>query len=174
MRQAGILRLAFALMLVLMMVGIPPKPASAVVGAYVELHVAECPPGYDGNSIFEDCHENRVAGVTFIAAGAGGERYEGITSADGVAFFNDFYTAGPLKIIQQDPAGDALEYTMYCTTVEDQVSLPVTESDDGRAAPSFDLPQPVIDSGTGVVCDWYSFPPEPANGHRSSQNDCVL
>jgi hypothetical protein len=142
--------------------GVRLQPVEAVVGAYVELHVAECPPGYEGNSMFEDCHENRVAGITFIAEGAGGERYELVTDVNGVAFFNDFYTAGPLTIIEKYPSGEYMGYEMYCTTTEDQTALPVTDRGNGRAAASFALPQPVIDSGTGVVCDWYYFaPPEP-------------
>ncbi|CAN5705744.1 hypothetical protein BH23CHL5_BH23CHL5_15640 [soil metagenome] len=139
--------------------GVTAQPVGAVVGAYIELHVAECPPGYDGSTLFEDCHENRVAGTTFIAEGAGGERYEMVSDVNGVAFFNDFYTAGPLTIIEKYPSGDYLGFELYCTTTENQTALPVTNSSNGRAAGSFDLPEAVIDSGTGVVCDWYYFAP---------------
>jgi hypothetical protein len=152
----------------LAMSGVRPQSAEAVVGAYVELHVAECPPGYAGDTIFDDCHENRFPGVTFIAKGAGGERYEVITDSKGVAFFNDFYTAGPLTIIEQVPSGEHTGYAMYCTTVEDQTSLPVTDLGNGRDAAAFELPQTVIESGTGVVCDWYFFVADAGGGQQAA------
>ena len=165
MKHASLPRWGFFLISALMLMGglamsiVRPQSAGAVVGGYVELHVVECPPGYDGDSLFDDCHENRVAGVTFIAAGAGGERNEMETDVDGVAFFNDFYAAGPLTITEKHSDSRSLDYQVFCTTTEDQTPLPVTGSSTGDAAATIELPQSVIDTGTGVVCDWYSFPP---------------
>jgi hypothetical protein len=141
--------------------------ARAVVGAYVELHVVECPPGYTGDDLYTNCHENRVPGVAFSTEGAGDEFYTGVSDADGILFFSDFYTAGMVTIAEQVPSGDYSDYLLFCSTVDGQEPLPVESRGNGRAAGAFDLPQWVIDSGTGVVCDWYYFSPgaQPAPAH---------
>jgi hypothetical protein len=170
MRLRVLLRWLLPMLLVTGALGISGATApatQAVVGAYVELHVAACPPGYEGDQLFDDCHENRVPGIAFAAEGAGGERYEAVTDAQGVAFFSDFYTAGPLTIIEMVPSGDYSGYAMYCSTASDGTPLPTEQRGNGRAAVVVELSQELIDAGAGIVCDWYYFSPAelpPANG----------
>ncbi|MGE3799064.1 MAG: hypothetical protein AB7G88_14630, partial [Thermomicrobiales bacterium] len=90
------------------------------------------------------------------------ERYEVISDQNGVAFFNDFYTAGTLTIAEQIPSDDFTAYEMHCSTSEAQTPLVVTDRGNGRAAASFELPQAIIDAGTGVYCDWFYFQGPPS------------
>ena len=80
--------------------GLSAPSAGAVVGGYVEIHNVACPPGYTGESYFEDCHDNRLAGVAFSASGPSDLFYEDVTNAEGVVVFGDFLEAGTVTIAE--------------------------------------------------------------------------
>jgi hypothetical protein len=136
----------------------PDPDANEVVGAYVELHVAECPPDYAGDSLFDDCHDRRVPGVPFVFTGAGGETYTLTSDERGVIVAGDFYAAGELRIeaaaVSVYPA-----HQVYCSVLSTGDALPVEVIVAEHQAARFVLPQAVIDRGEGVVCDWYFFAP---------------
>ena len=62
-------RFAIVMLLSLSLLGaLAPQPATAQHEemATVTIHSRFCPPGYDGNDIFEDCHDNPgIQGVQF-------------------------------------------------------------------------------------------------------------
>lgn len=158
--HVGWARLVIPLVLVSSFATVVSAPrAEAVVGAYVEIHKAACPPGYDPFNLFEECHDNRLPGVEFIAEGPGDVRYEDRTDAQGRVVFGDFLQAGTITIAEARPSGEFADYVVYCSLVDTLEPIDVEKRGNGRAAVVFELPQEVVDAGTGIVCDWYNLPP---------------
>jgi hypothetical protein len=148
-------RLLVALAILLAMNGIIALPAGAVVGGYVEIHSTECPPGYTGNTYFDDCHHTPVAGETFNATGPSLSQ-DAVTTAEGVIVFGDFLEAGTVTITQTVPTSDSAGYVVYCSRVDNQEAIPFTYAGSGRAV-TFDMPADIVEAGGGIVCDWYNI-----------------
>jgi hypothetical protein len=163
-KATGRLIPALALLLVASGVGAVVAPrAGAVIGGYVEVHEVICPPGYDGDSFFEDCHGSRRPDVPMIATGPGDQVFEDSTNAEGVVTFGDFLTPGTVTVAESEPTGDFAAYVVYCSRVDNQQPVPFEYRGNGRAAVAFEMPAHVIAAGTGIVCDWYNIPAaEPA------------
>ena len=133
-------------------------PARAVVGGYVEVHELGCPPGYSPDALFRDCHENRLPGVDLVADGPGGRHYTDTTDQEGRVVFGDFLEAGPVTVAEAQMTGDYVDYVVFCSRVDNQQPVAVEKHRNGRAAFTVNLPQDIVDAGTGVVCDWYNVP----------------
>jgi hypothetical protein len=142
-------------------------PARAVVGGYVEVHELGCPPGYSPDALFRDCHDHRLAGVDLIADGPGGRRYTDATDQYGRVVFGDFLEAGPVTVAEARMTGEYVDYVVYCTRQDNRQPVDVEKHTNGRAAFVVDLPQDVVDTGTGVVCDWYNLPEPPGSATPS-------
>lgn len=122
-------------------------------GAQLVIHKSECPAGYQGGAYFEDCHDNRVQGVTFDAYGPEGYIRENVaTNAQGIVSFEGVTVGGSLSIREDLPPGTA-RYVVYCSDGNGN-RIPFryvdTENADG-----IDVN---VSPGDYVLCDWYDIP----------------
>lgn len=134
------------------------QEVGATVGGYVEIHNVACPPGYDPDDMFAECHGNRLPGVGFVADGPGPRHYEDVTDDEGRVVFGDFPEPGEVTIAQAEMTGDFADYAVFCSRVDTGEPIPVEKRANGRAAAIFELPPDVVDAGSGIVCDWYNLP----------------
>lgn len=127
----------------------------------LELHKAQCPAGYTPNDkIFDDCHGNGVAGVTFTIAGPNNFSDSGKTVIEqtpgpGIVRFTGLgagsYTIG------EDVSSDANSIFVYCSLAQSQDQVPFTYNNSG----GIDLD---LADGANVVCDWYNIPKQQTQG----------
>jgi hypothetical protein len=117
----------------------------------ITIHALECPPGYSGNDLFGDCHDNRLAGVTFSWKVLEPVPYETvITDANGVAEIET--PANSISVVESPPFALA-SFVVYCSTNDgaDLVNFSYDEQDVGIVFGQ----SLTVDS---VVCDWYNIP----------------
>ena len=139
---------------------IPNVVQPAVGTSYLEMHAVLCPNGTDPESaLYDQCHSNGLAGVTYTVNGPNGFSGQATTTVPtepgpGIAMFGSL-TAGAFTITQAgvDPSS---ELVAYCSLADADVVVPVSYVDADTI--SLDLP---VD--TGVVCDWYAIPLADAN-----------
>ena len=129
----------------------------------LEIHKAECWTGV-GATIFEDCHDEVLSGVTF-GVWIDGQEVDFITTgADGVAAL-DIY-AGELYI-EEDPdvSGDYVGAYVFCSDLTtDEVLVDGGVDPDGEF---YGVVVGEIEAGAEIVCDWYNLW-EPADDGGSS------
>ncbi len=124
--------------------------------AFLELHAVLCPDGTAPESdLYNACHANGMADVTFSATGPNGFSDQQTTTipsspGPGVATFAGL-AGGTYTLTQQSVDPDWI-VTMYCSLADADDVVPFTQS--GQGAISLDLP-----ADTGVVCDFYNIPP---------------
>ena len=122
----------------------------------LELHKLACEPGYEpaGGAIFDDCHDNGVAGVTFTVEGSGGFFGQQVTSlptspGPGVTVFSDLPTDS--YVITEDVPGDSGSIYVYCSVADSDLVVPFEYTEqDGIAID--------LQAGVPVLCDWYNIP----------------
>jgi hypothetical protein len=147
-----------ALGLLLGLIGIGAPTAGAVVGGYVEVHARICPPGYAGDSYFDDCHQTPRTGVAYAASGPAGLYQEAVTDAAGNVVFGDVVEAGTVTIAEMVPSGEYAQYVVYCSRVDNNAPVAFEYRGNGRAAVAFEMPADIVQAGGGIVCDWYNVP----------------
>jgi|GEM_PF-2210883 len=119
----------------------------------VVIHKAECPADYAGGDPFADCHDNRLAGVTFEWGNDAPGAFEQVTTdVNGVAVIET--TTGVL-IIEEIPPYDLESFSVYCSTNDGADEVTVTYASDGTQILFL---EGVLPSGGEVVCDWYNVP----------------
>lgn len=132
-------------------------PARQASDAYVEIHVAGCPPGYDGNDYYNDCHGNGMAGVTVTltstsdSAGINQTKTTTVPATPGpgiVHFANVPRTE--YRVVVEVPA-DTNNFYSYCSIADGDTQVPVSPNDQNDG--TFTVP-----AGQSVVCDWYVIP----------------
>lgn len=146
---------AFALVVGLLLATV--SSARAQDGTTVIVHKAECPAGYEGGDLFADCHDARVAGVTFgFLILAPGPRQFTVTDGDGVAIFETSQGALSAGLsITEEPPYDIAEYVVYCTTdAGDPVDINYDEANVGVVFTATND----FNGVSEVVCDWYNIP----------------
>ena len=124
------------------------------------MHALRCPNGTDPNSALYDlCHGNGVADVTFSATGPNGFSAQAVSTVPvapgpGIATFGEL--EGGSYTITQEAVDPSTELVVYCSLADADVVVPFSYVDADTI--SLDLP---VD--TGVVCDWYALPPADAS-----------
>jgi len=138
---------------------VPATVQPAQGSAFIEVHALLCPDGTDANSgLYDICHGNGLANVTFSAAGPNSMYSQQTTTVPvspgpGIATFGGLF-AGSYTIAQLgvDPSTTIVP---YCSLSDADDLVPFTQTGNGTI--SLDLP-----AETGVVCDFYAIPPADA------------
>jgi hypothetical protein len=132
----------------------------------LEIHKAECWAGV-GGAIFDECHDERMAGVDFYVDYEAGGSDTLTTNGSGVAY-TEFGAGG--VYIQEEMAvtDDYIGVYVYCSDLTTDTVLW-----DGGLDPAtgdgtiFWLELDDLEAGSEVVCDWYNIY-EPADGGTPS------
>ncbi|MDQ3654512.1 MAG: PT domain-containing protein, partial [Chloroflexota bacterium] len=121
-------------------------------GGSLEIHLAVCPVGYTGDSIFDDCHGEGLADYEFSLEGPGGTQTATTeipqTPGPGIVAFTGL-AAGDYSFYG-GPPGDFGEVELYCST----------QPDTGAPDYSIDgaLASLTLGENQHVLCDWYFIP----------------
>ena len=115
----------------------------------IEVHVSECPPGYDGANLYGDCHANGLTGVDVQISGASSDSKatEGATGA--VRFAN--IPAGSYTI-QVGLPDEGQQYRTYCSPEDGDTRIPISPENSNPG--SLDLAE-----GQVIICDFHVVPP---------------
>ena len=62
--------MAMVIALVSVMMAVPVTAQDTPDTGAIEVHVSECPPGYDGENLFNDCHANGLTDIDVQLSGA--------------------------------------------------------------------------------------------------------
>jgi hypothetical protein len=158
---------ALALPLTVASVGLAPRASAQGETAFIEVHKALCPAGYEPNSnIFDDCHGNGGEGYIFALDGPDGH-HEATTVIEntpgpGIAPFTSIATAGTYMLTELGATDTPLTpFWVYCSLATSESSVPFTVVDGGI---SLDLAL-----GDAVICDWYNLPVSEGPEHKA---DC--
>jgi hypothetical protein len=139
---------------------IPNEVEPAVGNSFLEMHALICPNGTDPNdALYDLCHGNGTAGVTFSATGPNNYEGQAITTVPvapgpGVAVLGELFEGA--YTISQEGVDPSTELVVYCSLADADVAVPFSFVDAGTI--TLDLP-----ADTGVVCDWYAIPPADAS-----------
>jgi hypothetical protein len=139
------------------------QPQAAQQGQqYLEIHVAECPPGIagTGQSLFDACHANGLDNVgvritsTDTALGIDQSKTTERVGGAGPGIVNTGdIPAGEYQVTVDVPAqGNA--FSIYCSVADGEDVVATTPDNAAQAT--------ITLSGTDVVCDWYVLPQAPA------------
>ncbi|HWV23067.1 MAG TPA: hypothetical protein VNZ58_02670 [Thermomicrobiales bacterium] len=136
---------------------VPESQRGDETGATVTVHLAACPEGYAGDTIYKDCHGNGIADMDFTLTGPNGESTATTTipatPGPGVATFTKL-PAGEYTLAGGPPQ-DFGKVKLFCTdpATGESVDAPLNG---GIASLSLADQQ-------SILCDWY-FIPESAIG----------
>ena len=128
--------------------------------ARVEVHLAECEPGYDMSAAnsdpFKDCHEKGIADQIVSISGPDdyADSMETVvleSPGPGVAAFENL-AAGSYHIAEDIP-GDTVTYYVFCINAENDE--PVEFRYDDSRDEGIDIR---LAEGLNIVCDWYIVP----------------
>lgn len=134
---------------------IPAEVQPAAGTSSLELHALQCPAGTDPDgALYDECHGNGVAGVTFSVSGPNGYASQQATTVPtspgpGVALFSDL--PGGSYTISQEGVDPSTTLVVYCSLADSDDVAPFAYVDADTV--TLDLP-----AETGVVCDWYAIP----------------
>ncbi len=128
---------------------------AATADSSIEVHSRICPPDYEGENWYEDCHDTVPdPGLPYTFTDGDGVAQEGTTDANGDIGFAGL-PAGLYTVTGGAP-GESSELYVYCAVgteeTSDQQPVPVEYVDGGI---QFELP-----ATTNVICDWYIIPTE--------------
>jgi hypothetical protein len=128
--------------------------------AWLEVHLAACPAGYDGSDFFDNCHGNGLADHTISLKGPNGysDAAQTVMPNDpgpGVARF-EHLDAGKYKVTEDIP-GDTDTYFAYCSMADSDQQVAFTYDD--STSESIRLS---IADGEQIVCDLYIVPNKPS------------
>jgi hypothetical protein len=113
-------------------------------GSSVEIHLRTCLTGYSGNDLYEDCHDNPTAGVSFELGGL-----RSTTNDAGDVAFGSL-NAGTYAVTANIP-GEFVETNVYCSIDGDPSQMASYESIRGGI-------RLTVPENTAIVCDWYTIP----------------
>jgi hypothetical protein len=157
-------RMALAMLLSISFLGgLAPRPADAQHEemATLTLHSRFCPPGYEGNELFDDCHGD--AGIQGVQFGILGPRNaSGTPGPSGNLTFSDL-PAGAYIVRNTLPA-DLQRPAVYCST-GDGAEATRLEVDTAGPEPSVRIE---LTPGEALICDWYTIPEADYNSTRSN------
>jgi hypothetical protein len=121
----------------------------------ITIHKAECPAGYGGDNLFADCHDDRVAGVTFewLVLAPGAPKVV-TTDGNGVAVIETSGAALGLQIVEEPPYALA-DYVVYCSVDDGAEIVPFNYLD---AEVGIIFHADTLTAGEDVICDWYNIP----------------
>ena len=159
---------AMTLIIGLVVYSTPSIYAQSAVPLTITIHKAECPIGYQGNDPFGECHENRVAGVSFEwNAAAPGAPSTVTTDGNGVAVIETSAGAGGLGLyIAEQPPYELASYSVYCSTGDGSEAVPFNYMDD---ATGIRFVADTLGAGGDIVCDWYNVPAgAPSDGYTGN------
>ncbi|MBA2467894.1 MAG: PT domain-containing protein, partial [Chloroflexia bacterium] len=146
---------------------VPISQRGEETGGSLEIHLATCPVGYTGDSIFDDCHGEGLADYEFTLEGPGGTRTGTTelpqTPGPGIVLFTGL-AAGDYTF-NGGPPGDFGDVELFCSTQPD------------NGTPDFGLEDAITGTLTlaenqHVLCDWY-FIPEDASGQTPTPTPTV-
>lgn len=131
---------------------VPISDRNDETGGSLEIHLAVCPVGYTGDSIFDDCHGEGLADYEFSLEGPGGTQTGTTeipqTPGPGVVTFTEL-AAGDYTF-SGGPPGDFGEVELYCST----------QPDNGEPDYAIDgaVASLTLAENQDVLCDWYYIP----------------
>jgi hypothetical protein len=127
-----------------------PAAAQATPGTgAIEVHLSECPPGYDGQDIYADCHANGLAGVDVSIAGPTSDT-KTTEGATGATRFGEI-PAGTYTITVALP-DSGQTWRTYCSPEDGDSRLAMTPPNANGAAIE-------LGEGQAIVCDIAVVPP---------------
>lgn len=152
---------------------VPNQVEPAVGTSYLEIHALQCPAGTNPNdALYDLCHGIGVAGVTFSAEGPNAYASQQTTTVPstpgpGIATFSQLVDSN--YAVTQANLDPSAELVVYCSLADADDLVPFTTLDADTI--SLDLPP-----DTGVVCDWYTIPPQSqaTTSLQVSIFDCVF
>ncbi|CAN5678617.1 hypothetical protein BH23CHL5_BH23CHL5_12000 [soil metagenome] len=124
--------------------------------ATIELHKSVCDAGYvPGPSIYADCHEDGLAGITFFISGPNDFDDQDVTvraggAGPGIVVFDQLEPG--TYTINEDVPGDFTSIFVYCSMADSDEVVPFTNNDPIQG---IDIN---LAAGMSVVCDWYNIP----------------
>ncbi|HEV2127658.1 MAG TPA: hypothetical protein VGR22_03455 [Thermomicrobiales bacterium] len=119
------------------------------------IHKAVCPPGYEGQQYFQDCHDTRAEGVAFDVLGPEGLLLTDITTnAQGVLTIDNIVVGGSVDVLEQFPNDlNTAVFVVYCSDdASNRVPFDYVERDDAGGI------EINVFRGDDVLCDWYDIP----------------
>ncbi|MBA3275807.1 MAG: PT domain-containing protein [Chloroflexia bacterium] len=147
---------------------VPISQRGEETGGSLEIHLATCPVGYAGDSIFDDCHGEGLADYEFTLEGPGGTRTGTTAITDtpgpGVVLFTGL-AAGDY-IFNGGPPGDFGDVELFCSTQPDNGTSPDYGLEDAITGTL------TLAENQHVLCDWY-FIPEDASGQTPTPTPTV-
>ena len=154
MSASGIFRTGLAMMLAALVTlgtvaaALPAAAMQQSGGATLTIHNRSCPVEFPGPDFFGECHDDPIAGMTFVVAGP--ETREGTTDANGNVTFGGLIPG--TYDVTGGPPGDFVRNTIFCAPADALgTRRPFTQTSNV----SIQLP---LAAGEAVICDWYSVP----------------
>ncbi len=127
----------------------------------IELHKALCDPGYvPGPGIYDECHGQGLAGVTFTINGPNNFTEQGntvITQSPGPGIVTfDGLAAGSFTLTE-NYVGEGIGISVFCSMATSDQIVPFTYTDNGGI-------QVTLVAGQQIICDWYNTQEEADEG----------
>lgn len=121
-------------------------------GGSLVVHLALCPPGYDGDAVFDACHGSGISDQPFTLSGPDGSLDQTTvvpqTPGPGIVEFTGL-SAGSYELAG-GPPGDFGRVELYCSLQPDGAQV---ETSLQSTVATFS-----IGEGDDVLCDWYYIP----------------
>ncbi len=134
---------------------ISPAAAQTTPGTgALEVHLSECPPGYDGENIYNDCHANGLAGVDVSIAGAISDT-KATEGATGATRFGEIPAGTYTVTVALPDSGQT--YRTYCSPEGGDTRVPMDPPNANGAAVT-------VGEGQVIVCDISVVPPAGQDG----------
>lgn len=141
--------MAVVVALVSVLVAVPVIAQNSPDTGAIEVHVSECPPGYAGENLFNDCHANGLVGIDVQLSGAVSDTKTTEGSTGAVRFQG--IPAGTYAVQLALP-DTGQQYRTYCSLESSDERVAMTP---GNANPgSIDL-----GGGQAIICDFHVIPP---------------
>ncbi|MGH2535131.1 MAG: hypothetical protein ACRDJW_22950 [Thermomicrobiales bacterium] len=135
-------------------------------GGSLIIGVSTCPQGYDGDDFAADCTALPAAPIDFsIGTPNTGNVETTTTGGDGLATFAlapyDLDPTGPDTVTVGEPAAQALEYAVFCTSGGVALDFSYETLDFEPGGPLFGI-RFDFETGDDIACEWYNIP-QPMN-----------
>jgi hypothetical protein len=131
---------------------IPSVPAAAQdtpgTGA-IEVHLSQCPDGYDGDNVYADCHANGLAGVEISISGPTSDT-KATEGGTGAVRFGDIPAGTYTVTVGLPDTGQT--YRTYCSLEDADTEIAIAPANSGSGAVA-------VGDGEVVVCDFSAVPP---------------
>lgn len=143
-----------------LMVAVPsaiPAAAQTIPGTgALEVHLSECPPGYDGQNVYADCHANGLAGVGVSIAGPTSDT-KTTEGGVGATRFGEIPAGTYTVTVALPDAGQT--YRTFCSPEGGGDRVPMTPPNANGAAVE-------VGEGQAIVCDISVVPPPAPDGEE--------